>query len=69
VHVTKTLSDDREVLPPENGKPRTIVLAPQAADALRRRPRPLDASALIFTAPNGFSRSTWHYHWPGAPMA
>lgn len=65
VRVSKTLSDDREVLPPKNGKPRTIVLSPQAAAALRRLPRPLDATALIFTTPNGkrFSKSTWHYHW------
>jgi integrase len=34
VNVSKTLSDDREVLPPKNGQTRSIVLAPQAAAAL-----------------------------------
>lgn len=65
VRVTKTLSDDREILPPKNGKSRTIVLAPQAAAALNRLPRPLDDSARIFSTPNGrrYSKSTWHYHW------
>lgn len=65
VRVTKTLSDDREILPPKNGKARTIVLAPQAAAALKRLPRPLDDSARIFSTPNGrrYSKSTWHYHW------
>lgn len=65
ITVSKTLSDDREVLPPKNGHTRKIVLAPQAAAALRRLPRPIGANALIFTTPNGrrFSKSTWHYHW------
>jgi len=65
VTVSKTLSDDREVLPPKNGQARKIVLSPQAAAALQRLPRPIDADALIFTTPNGkrFSKSTWHYHW------
>ena len=65
IAVTKTLSDDREVLPPKNGQPRVIVLSPQAADALKRLPRPLDAGELIFTTPNRkrYSKSTWHYHW------
>lgn len=65
INVSKTLSDDREVLPPKNGQVRSIVLAPQAAAALRRLPRPLKSDGLIFTTPNGrrFSKSTWHYHW------
>lgn len=65
IAVTKTLSDDREILPPKNGKPRTIVLSPQAADALKRLARPLDAGELIFTTPSGrrYTKSTWHYHW------
>jgi integrase len=65
IAVTKTLSDDREVLPPKNGKARSIVLPPQAAAALQRLARPLDASGLIFATSSGrrYSKSTWHYHW------
>ena len=65
VVVSKTLSNDSEVLPPKNGKPRSVVLPPRAATALRGLARPLDAGALVFTTPNGkrYSKSTWHYHW------
>lgn len=66
VQISKTLSDDREILPPKNGKARTIVLPPRAADALRRiAPAKADPSSLIFTTPNGrrYTKSTWHYHW------
>ena len=62
--VSKTLSNDTEILPPKNDKPRRIVLPPQAREALKAVPRRLDTKR-IFNTPNGkmFTKSTFHYHW------
>lgn len=62
IHVTKTLSDDREVLPPKNGKNRTVVLAPQARDALQAMTRHL-GRGHVFGGVNGsvLTKSARHY--------
>lgn len=60
--VSKTLSGDREVTLPKNGRVRRIVLPPVARDALRRVPRRLDTDR-IFSTKRGrrFSKSNFHY--------
>jgi integrase len=62
--VSKTLSNDTEVLPPKNGKDRRIVLPPAAREALKAVPRRID-SGRIFSTVMGrrFSKSTFHYAW------
>lgn len=64
IRVDKTLSNDREILPPKNGKPRTIFLPPQARRALESIPR-LGSDDLIFTTKTGkrFTKSSFHYAW------
>lgn len=64
VQVSKTLSNDREILPPKNSKPRTVVLPRPAADALRAVPRHL-GRARVFGSARGslLTKSNWHYTW------
>lgn len=64
IAISKTLSNDTEILSPKNGKPRRIVLPPQAREALKAVPRRIDTKR-IFSTPNGrmFTKSTFHYHW------
>lgn len=64
VRVSKTLSNDREILPPKNSKPRTVVLPRPAADALRAAPRHL-GRARVFGSARGslLTKSNWHYTW------
>lgn len=64
IEVSKTLSNDTEVLPPKNGKVRTIVLPPQAREALRDVPRRIDTNRIFSTKMGRrFSKSTFHYAW------
>lgn len=64
VRVTKTLSNDREVLPPKNSKPRTVVLPRPAADALRAVPRHLGRTRIFGSARGSLlTKSNWHYTW------
>jgi integrase len=65
IEVSKTLSNDTEVLPPKNGKSRRIVLPPQARDALLAVPRRIGADDRIFSTVRGrrFTKSTFHYAW------
>lgn len=64
IEVSKTLSNDTEVLPPKNGKPRTIVLPPQAREALSQVPRRIDTERIFSTKMGRrFSKSTFHYAW------
>jgi integrase len=65
VTISKTISNDNEVLETKTGKARRIVLSPIAAEALRSIPRHLHRS-LVFAAPRGgtyYKKSTWHYYW------
>lgn len=64
VRVSKTLSNDREILPPKNSKSRTLVLPQLAADALRAVPRHL-GRARVFGSARGslLTKSNWHYTW------
>lgn len=64
ISVTKTLSNDTEVLPPKNGKPRRVVLPPQAREALRSVPRGINHDRIFSTVRGRrFSKSTFHYAW------
>jgi integrase len=64
VTVSKTVSNDSEILLPKNGKPRTIALAPIAEQALREMHRHLHRDR-VFAPPTGqfYTKSSWHYYW------
>jgi integrase len=64
VTVNKTISNDKEILPPKNSKPRKIVLPPIAEQALRDMTPHLHRD-LVFAPPSGkfFTKSSWHYYW------
>lgn len=64
VTVSKTVSNDKEILLPKNDKARTIVLPPIAEQALRGMTRHLHRD-LVFAPPSGkfFTKSSWHYYW------
>jgi integrase len=64
ITVSKTVSNDREILLPKNSKPRTIVLTPIAEQALNAMPRQLRRD-LVFAPPSGkfYTKSSWHYYW------
>lgn len=64
VRISRSLGSTGEVTLPKNGKARTVVLPPVAADALRSMPRRAD-SPYVFTTPKGthFTKTTHYYHW------
>ena len=64
VTVSKTVSNDKEILLPKNDKARKVVLPPVAEQALRGMTRHLHRD-LVFAPPSGkfFTKSSWHYYW------
>lgn len=70
VRVRTSLGTTGEVTLPKNGKPRTVILPPPAAEALRSMPRRAD-SPYVFTTPNGkrFSKSSHYYWWRAVRLA
>jgi len=64
VTVSKTVSNDSEILLPKNGKARRIALAPIAEQALREMHRHLHRDR-VFAPPTGkfYTKSSWHYYW------
>jgi integrase len=50
--ISRALDGQGGIKPPKNGKPRRIVLPPQALRALSTLPRPLDDAELIFHTPH-----------------
>jgi integrase len=64
VTVSKTVSNDKEILLPKNDKPRKVVLSPIAEQALRDMTPHLHRD-LVFAPPSGkfFTKSSWHYYW------
>ena len=62
VHIRQSLTSTGEVTLPKNGRARTVVLPPPAADALRTLPRRLD-SPLVFVTSRGTGwKKTTHFH-------
>jgi len=70
VRIRTSLGNTGEVTLPKNGKPRTVILPPPAAEALRSMPRRAD-SAYVFTTPNGkrFSKTSHYYWWRAVRLA
>lgn len=70
VRIKTSLGSTGEVTLPKNGKPRTVILPPPAAEALRSMPRRSD-SLYVFTTPNGkrFSRTSHYYWWRAVRLA
>lgn len=75
IHVRKSLAVDRSIKAPKNGRARTIVMAPEAYEAIKHLPRPTGVP-YVFTTRKGtaMSRGTldraWHLvraaaHRPG----
>lgn len=64
VHIKHSLGSTGEVTTPKNGRARTVVLPPPAADALRALPRRTD-SAYVFVTSKGthYTKTTQYYHW------
>jgi integrase len=64
ITVSKTVSNDKEILLPKNDEARKVVLPPIAAQALREMTPHLHRS-LVFAPPSGkfFTKSSWHYYW------
>lgn len=69
IHVSKSLGSTGDETAPKNGKGRSVVLPPPAAEALRSMPR-LANSDYVFVTPKGtrFSKSTHHYYWRPAKV-
>lgn len=70
VHIRCSLGGTGDVTLPKNGKARTVVLPPSAADALRSMPRRADAP-FVFTTPKGthFTKTTHYYYWRAVKVA
>ncbi|GIK77869.1 MAG: hypothetical protein BroJett022_15590 [Actinomycetes bacterium] len=70
VRIRASLGGTGEVTLPKNGKARTVVLPPAAADALRSMPRRAE-SPLVFTTTRGtrFTKTTHYHHWRLARLA
>ncbi len=64
VHINRSLGNTGEITPPKNGLKRTVVLPPQAKEALLAMPRQAN-SPYVFTAPCGrrFSKTSHYYYW------
>jgi integrase len=64
VHINRSLGSTGEVTLPKNGQKRSVVLPPQAKEALLAMPRRVD-SPYVFTAPCGqrFSKTSHYYYW------
>ena len=70
VRIRTSLGSTGEVTLPKNGRPRTVILPPPAADALRSMPRRSE-SPYVFTTPNGkrFSKTSHYYWWRAVRLA
>lgn len=64
VRIRASLGGTGEVTLPKNGRARTVVLPPAAADAVRSIPRRAD-SPLVFATSKGtrFTKTTHYHHW------
>lgn len=63
--ISRALDGQGGIKPPKNGKPRRIVLPPQALRALSGLTRPLDGNEPIFHTPRGkrLTKGTLTYLW------
>ncbi|MGZ4226941.1 MAG: tyrosine-type recombinase/integrase [Solirubrobacteraceae bacterium] len=63
--ISRALDGQGGIKSPKNGKPRRIVLPPQALRALGTLPRPLDDAELIFHTPRGkqLTKASLAYQW------
>jgi integrase len=63
--ISRALDGQGGIKPPKNGRPRRIVLPPQALRALSTLPRPLDDAELIFHTPRGkrLTKTSLAYQW------
>ncbi|MGI8632519.1 MAG: tyrosine-type recombinase/integrase [Solirubrobacterales bacterium] len=70
VRIHQSLGATGEITAPKNGKARTVVLPPPAADALRALQSRPD-SPYLFTTSKGtrFTKTTHYYHWRQARLA
>jgi len=70
VRIRTSLGNTGEVTLPKNGKPRTVILPPPAADALRSMPRRPE-SPYVFATPSGrrFSKTSHYYWWRAVRLA
>ena len=70
VEIRTSLGSTGEVTLPKNGKTRTVILPPPAADALRSMARRTE-SPYVFTTPNGkrFSKTSHYYWWRAVRLA
>lgn len=64
ISVSKTLSGDNEILPPKNGRRRTITLPPPVKTALVNMER-IAGTSRVFSTVSGrrFAKSSFHYAW------
>jgi len=63
--ISRALDGEGGIKTPKNGKPRRIVLPPQALRALSELPRPLDDEEMVFHTPRGkrLTKGTLAYLW------